>query len=120
MSQYLGRGAKSRGRMTITKGLNTEVSTAPYLRDNNDVEAVIKGIESLQEALSGVEGLEWAQPPPDMTAREFVEGVGVRYFWKGRILLTVLYRWSSRPPTAVLTTGSVSLTTLYRISVAYF
>ena len=119
MSQYLGRGAKSRGRMTITKGLNTEVSTAPYLRDNNDVEAVIKGIESLQEALSGVEGLEWAQPPPDMTAREFVEGVGVRYFWKGRILLTVLQmvvspsnrranHWIGKP------------NYLYRISVAYF
>ena len=75
MSQYLGRGALSRGRMTITPGLSTVVSDAPYLKDKNDVEAVIKGIENLQAALSGVEGLEWAQPPPDVSAREFVESV---------------------------------------------
>lgn len=77
MSQYLGRGAVSRGRMTITSSLTTEVSEAPYLRDENDVEAVIKGIENLQAALSSVEGLEWAQPPANVTAREFVEGVSL-------------------------------------------
>ena len=75
MSQYLGRGAVSRGRMTITPGLSTVVSEAPYLRDENDVEAVIKGIENLQEALAGVEGLEFARPAPNVTARQFVEDV---------------------------------------------
>ncbi|SPO04774.1 probable cellobiose dehydrogenase [Cephalotrichum gorgonifer] len=73
MSQYLGRGAKSRGKMTITPTLNTAVTTHPYLRDSEDVEAVIKGIENLQAALSGVEGLEWLQPAPGVTAREYVE-----------------------------------------------
>jgi cellobiose dehydrogenase (acceptor) len=75
MSQYLGRGAVSRGRMTITDGLNTVVSTVPYLRDNNDIEAVIKGIENLQKALSGVKNLTWLAPAPDETARHFVENM---------------------------------------------
>ena len=80
MSQYLGRGAKSRGRMTITPALNTVVSTSPYLHDKEDVEAVIKGIESLQEALSGVEGLEWAHPAPGISARQYVEDVSCYLF----------------------------------------
>ncbi|KFH42728.1 Cellobiose dehydrogenase-like protein [Hapsidospora chrysogenum ATCC 11550] len=73
MSQYLGRGAKSRGRMTITSSLNTVVSDVPYLKDENDVEAVITGLERLQEALSGYEGLVWLAPSANQTAREFVE-----------------------------------------------
>lgn len=77
MSQYLGRGATSRGRMTITSGLNTVVSTVPYLRNDNDIDAVIKGIENLQEALSGVEGIEWLAPAPNVTAREYVEDVSL-------------------------------------------
>lgn len=75
MSQYLGRGAVSRGRMTITGSLNTVVSDVPYLKDENDVEAVIKGIENLQEALSGYEGITWLAPSANETAREFVENV---------------------------------------------
>lgn len=75
MSQYLGRGAKSRGRMTITRNLNTAVTTVPYLQDPNDVEAVIKGIENLQAALADVPGIEWQYPPPGVSAREYVEDV---------------------------------------------
>ncbi|CAI4217414.1 unnamed protein product [Parascedosporium putredinis] len=64
MSQYLGRGAKSRGRMTIARNLNTAVTTVPYLQDSNDVEAVIKGIENLQAALANVANLTWTYPLP--------------------------------------------------------
>ncbi|KAK7998404.1 F-box domain-containing protein [Apiospora arundinis] len=49
LSQYLGRGATSRGRMTITPTLNTVVSTVPYLRDPEDVNAVIQGIKNSVE-----------------------------------------------------------------------
>lgn len=90
MSQYLGRGAVSRGRMTITSSLNTVVSEAPYLRDENDVEAVIKGIENLQSALSSVEGLTFAQPPANVTAREYVEGVSFPTSAPTVALLTLL------------------------------
>ncbi|KAL1839743.1 hypothetical protein VTJ49DRAFT_1209 [Mycothermus thermophilus] len=77
MSQYLGRGATSRGRMTITPSLTTIVSDVPYLKDPNDREAVIQGIINLQEALSTVPGLEWAHPSPDVSPREYVESMVV-------------------------------------------
>ncbi|KAH3601089.1 hypothetical protein KXW46_004168 [Aspergillus fumigatus] len=71
MSQYLGRGSTSRGRMTITANLDTVVSTLPYLRDQHDVDAVIQGLVNLQNALKGV-GLNWTYPAPNITAEEFV------------------------------------------------
>jgi cellobiose dehydrogenase (acceptor) len=74
MSQYLGRGSTSRGRMTITANLDTVVSTLPYLRDQHDVDAVIQGIVNLQNALKRV-GLNWTYPAPNITAAEFVNTV---------------------------------------------
>jgi cellobiose dehydrogenase (acceptor) len=72
MSQYLGRGAKSRGRMTITGGLTTVVSDVPYLKDENDVQAVIQGIKNLKASLANVPGLVWNRPPPDVTPEDYV------------------------------------------------
>ncbi len=77
MSQYLGRGSTSRGRMTITAGLNTVVSTLPYLRDPNDVAAVIQGIVNLQNSLRTVANLTWTYPNSSTTAKDFVNNVGV-------------------------------------------
>ncbi|KAJ9137225.1 Fungal cellulose binding domain-containing protein [Pleurostoma richardsiae] len=77
MSQYLGRGATSRGRMTITSGLNTVVSTLPYLRDKNDVDAVIQGIVNLQNALKSVANLTWAYPDANTSAADFVNNMVV-------------------------------------------
>jgi len=51
ISQYLGRGATSRGRTTITAGLNMVVSTVPYLHDKNDVAAVATSIDNLIASL---------------------------------------------------------------------
>ncbi|EAW14611.1 cellobiose dehydrogenase [Aspergillus clavatus NRRL 1] len=73
MSQYLGRGSTSRGRMTITGNLDTVVSTLPYLRDQHDVDAVIQGLINLQVALKNVKGLTWAYPAPNVTAAQFVK-----------------------------------------------
>ncbi len=77
MSQYLGRGAVSRGRMTITKALTTVVSTLPYLQDENDVLAVIQGIKNLQSAMKGVGSLTWALPDPDTSVEDFVNNVSL-------------------------------------------
>ncbi|KAK4190122.1 putative cellobiose dehydrogenase precursor [Podospora australis] len=77
MSQYLGRGATSRGRMTLTPALTTIVSDAPYLKDNNDKEAIIQGITNLQNALKNVQGLTWNYPPAGMSVREFVDSIPV-------------------------------------------
>ncbi|KAI3337680.1 fungal cellulose binding domain-containing protein [Ustulina deusta] len=79
MSQYLGRGAVSRGRMTITKALTTVVSTLPYLQDENDVLAVIQGIKNLQSAMKGVGSLTWALPDPDTSVEDFVNNMVVSY-----------------------------------------
>lgn len=75
MSQYLGRGSVSRGRMTISQSLSTVVSTVPYLRDPNDVKAVIQGIKNLQTALKNVKNLTWNVPAPGTTVEDFVNKV---------------------------------------------
>jgi cellobiose dehydrogenase (acceptor) len=61
--------------MTITSGLNTVVSTLPYLRDKNDVDAVIQGIVNLQNALKSVANLTWAYPDANTSAADFVNNV---------------------------------------------
>ncbi|KAK8091318.1 Cellobiose dehydrogenase [Apiospora phragmitis] len=79
MSQYLGRGATSRGRMTITSALNTVVSTVPYLRDPEDVAAVIQGIKNVQAAVNAqnIPGLKWMVPAPDQSVEDFVNNMVV-------------------------------------------
>ncbi|KAK4249648.1 carbohydrate-binding module family 1 protein [Corynascus novoguineensis] len=77
MSQYLGRGATSRGRMTITPSLTTIVSDTPYLKDPNDKEAVIQGIINLQQALKNVANLTWNFPNSTITPREYVDSLVV-------------------------------------------
>ncbi|KAI2625839.1 hypothetical protein GGR54DRAFT_654226 [Hypoxylon sp. NC1633] len=77
MSQYLGRGQTSRGRMTINSGLTTQVSVPPYLRDDNDKAAVIQGIENLRNALSTVENLEFQFPATNQTTQAYVDGIEV-------------------------------------------
>jgi len=75
ITQYLGTGTLSRGRMTITKQLNTIVSTPPYLREAHDKEAVIQGIAHLRESLKGVANLTWITPPLNVTVEDFVDSV---------------------------------------------
>ncbi|KAJ9156097.1 Carbohydrate-binding module family 1 protein [Pleurostoma richardsiae] len=72
MSQYLGRGSQSRGRTTITKSLNMVVSTQPFLHNDFDKEAIIKGIENLQATLSNIPNLTWVNPPPGVSAADYV------------------------------------------------
>ncbi|KAJ0109222.1 cellobiose dehydrogenase [Diaporthe amygdali] len=79
MSQYLGRGAVSRGRTTITSGLSMVVSTLPYLNDKNDVAAVIQGIKNLQAALKSVSNLTWTYPDPSTSVEDFVNNMVVSY-----------------------------------------
>ncbi|KAI6760392.1 hypothetical protein HG530_009252 [Fusarium avenaceum] len=82
LSQYLGRGAKSRGRMTITSALNTVVSDNPYLNDPEDKKAVVTALDNLRKALSGVKGLEWLQPAPGVTSQKYVDDMVVS--WSNR------------------------------------
>jgi cellobiose dehydrogenase (acceptor) len=64
--------------MTITRQLNTIVSTPPYLRDAHDREAVIQGINNLRESLNGVANLTWITPRSNVTTEQFVDSVSKR------------------------------------------
>ncbi|KAH6849701.1 hypothetical protein B0I37DRAFT_94521 [Chaetomium sp. MPI-CAGE-AT-0009] len=77
ISQYLGRGATSRGRMTITPALTTVVSDVPYLKDPNDKEAVIQGIINMKAALNTIPGLTWTFPNASISARDYVNNMVV-------------------------------------------
>ncbi|KAH6842501.1 cellobiose dehydrogenase [Chaetomium sp. MPI-CAGE-AT-0009] len=77
LSQYLGRGVVSRGRMTITTGLATVVSEHPYLHDDSDLEAVIQGIKNVQNALNVIPNITWVLPPPNGTVEDYVNGLAV-------------------------------------------
>ncbi|SPQ20628.1 329ee128-7337-45ed-9a72-e5f65c2d5f11 [Thermothielavioides terrestris] len=75
ITQYLGTGTVSRGRMTITRQLNTVVSTPPYLRDAHDKEAVIQGIDDFRNSLKGVANLTWISPRADVSSEQFVNSI---------------------------------------------
>jgi cellobiose dehydrogenase (acceptor) len=77
LSQYLGRGVVSRGRMTITPGLATAVTEHPYLHNDGDLEAVIQGIKNMQAALNVIPNLTWVLPPPNSTVEEYVDSIVV-------------------------------------------
>ncbi|KAH8200482.1 hypothetical protein TruAng_005375 [Truncatella angustata] len=79
MSQYLGRGSTSRGRMTITAGLSTVVAQHPYLRTAGDKEAVLKSLDNLRAALTptNVKDLTWAVPLANQTTADYVDSLVV-------------------------------------------
>ncbi|PGH11401.1 hypothetical protein AJ79_04902 [Helicocarpus griseus UAMH5409] len=72
ISQYLGRGSVSRGRVTITPSLTMTVSDAPYLKDEGDVAAVIAGLKEVVEIFAPVTNLTWLQPAEGVTVEQFV------------------------------------------------
>ena len=84
LSLYLGRGAISRGRTVIQKGLNMVVDTLPY-GNVNDLAAVATAIDHMATAMSTVPGLTYLYGPnatgtdpncpANLTATEFVAQV---------------------------------------------
>ena len=75
LTQLLGRGSFSKGRMTISERLNTLASVPPYLRNDLDREVVIHAFENVKKMMENVEELSWTMPPPYLSARQFVETV---------------------------------------------
>ncbi|KAI1506028.1 cellobiose dehydrogenase [Biscogniauxia marginata] len=75
ITQYLGTGSQSRGRMTIGKTLNTRVSTAPYLHNDDDRAAVIKGLENVRKYFAPIANLTWVHPASNQTAEQFVDSI---------------------------------------------
>jgi cellobiose dehydrogenase (acceptor) len=75
LTQYLGTGAVSRGRLTINSQLKTVVSTSPYLNDNNDVLAVVQGVQNLRDAISKTSGVSFLKPSSSQSSTAFVNSV---------------------------------------------
>ena len=78
LSQYLGRGATSRGRATINSALVMDVGTTPYLHNQYDISAVIQGITNVLNIVKMVPGLTVLQPPPGTSVTNFVNNVCFR------------------------------------------
>lgn len=72
LSNYLGRGSTSRGVASINGALNMQVSTAPYLRNQADTDAVIASLKSMVNALSKNPQIEMQVPPAGTTIEAYV------------------------------------------------
>jgi cellobiose dehydrogenase (acceptor) len=92
ISQYLGTGTTSRGRMGITPSLGTRVITPPYLRNAQDKEAVVQGIEYVRGVLSQIGNLTWVVPTVNQTTTAFVNSVSSAIsspsFWRIVLMLS--------------------------------
>jgi cellobiose dehydrogenase (acceptor) len=75
ITQYVGTGSTSRGRMAITPALTTRVSVAPYLREAADKEAVVQGIEYIRGVLNQIQNLTWIAPALNQSTTAFVNSV---------------------------------------------
>jgi cellobiose dehydrogenase (acceptor) len=75
ITQYLGNGATSRGRLDITPQLNTRVVTPPYLRNASDKAAVIQGIDYVRSILTPVQNLTWVVPTSSQNTTTWVNSV---------------------------------------------
>ena len=71
LSQYIGTGSVSRGRVTITPNLDMHVSVSPYVTDPNDVEAVIMGVKSLMTAAAAT-NITFIHPAPGTSIDDYV------------------------------------------------
>ena len=115
LTQYLGTGSVSRGRLTINSQLKTIVSKSPYLNNDGDKQAVIQGVQNLRDALAKVSGLQWIKPGASASSASFVNGVSpVTSFLSSLSFkhqsrksdIDLDYRSQPRPRPATPTTGS--------------
>jgi cellobiose dehydrogenase (acceptor) len=73
ISHYLGRGKTSRGRTTITSGLNMVVSETPYLNNDNDLAATKDSIRMVVSALSADKQIDVVFPAKNTTLDAFLD-----------------------------------------------
>ena len=73
LSHYLGRGKTSRGRTTITSGLNMVVSDTPYVNNENDLAATKGSIETVIAALTADKQVEVVFPAKNTTIDQHLE-----------------------------------------------
>jgi hypothetical protein len=72
ISQYLGRGKTSRGRITITPSLSMTVSELPYVNTDGDVAAIVQGIKNLKDVVAKNSKLTMKYPTATQSVEDFV------------------------------------------------
>ncbi|KAK5653628.1 hypothetical protein OQA88_8658 [Cercophora sp. LCS_1] len=75
LTNYLGTGSVSRGKLTINSQLRTTVSQSPYLNNAADKAAVVASIQSLRDSLSKVSGIQWVRPTTSQATDAFVNSI---------------------------------------------
>jgi len=73
LSHYLGRGKTSRGRTTITSGLNMVVSDTPYINNENDLAATKDSIKMVIAALSADKQIDVVFPSKNTTLDAYLD-----------------------------------------------
>lgn len=72
ISQYLGRGKTSKGRITINAGLTMSVTELPYVNTPGDVAAIVQGIKNLKAVIAKNPKLTMKFPTASQSVEEFV------------------------------------------------
>lgn len=72
LSHYLGRGKTSRGRTTITSGLNMVVSDTPYVNNENDLAATKDAFRTVIAALSADKQIDVVVPSKNTTLDDYL------------------------------------------------
>jgi hypothetical protein len=75
VTQYLGTGSTSRGRLGISTSLSINIATQPYLRTSADRDTAIKSLQNINDTFAGAPNLTWIEPAPGQSASTFFAGV---------------------------------------------
>ncbi|TKX20231.1 cellobiose dehydrogenase-like protein 2 [Elsinoe australis] len=73
LSQYLGRGKTSRGKMTINKDLTLAIPSLPFVNTQGDIDAIVQGIKNVLAALAKNTRITVLAPAAGQTVEDFVK-----------------------------------------------
>ncbi|PNS17843.1 Cellobiose dehydrogenase [Sphaceloma murrayae] len=73
LSQYLGRGKTSRGRMTINKDLTLAIPKLPFVETQGDIDAIVQGIKNVLAALAKNGRITVLAPAAGQSVEDFVK-----------------------------------------------
>ena len=72
LSQYLGRGKTSRGRLTINQDLTLSFAQLPFVNTSEDVAVIVQGIKNVKAAIAKNSKLSLLFPTPSQSIEDFV------------------------------------------------
>ncbi|KAF4549314.1 Dehydrogenase-like protein [Elsinoe fawcettii] len=75
LSQYLGRGKTSRGKLVINKDLTMSIAQNPFVNTQGDRDAIVQGIKNVLAALAKNPRITVLQPAAGVSVETFVAGL---------------------------------------------